>query len=47
MIDSTIVKAHHQAATFKKGQALGRSRGGLTTKIHMLCNEFGMPLYLP
>ncbi len=24
---------------------MGRSRGGLTTKIHMLCNEFGMPLY--
>ncbi len=25
-------------------QALGRSRGGLTTKIHMLAEEFGRPL---
>jgi transposase len=23
---------------------LGRSRGGLTTKIHLLCNELGQPL---
>jgi hypothetical protein len=39
MIDSTSVRAHQQAATAKKGGAdadhcLGRSRGGLTTKIH-------------
>ncbi len=34
MIDSTIVRAHKQSATFKKNQALGRSRGGLSTKIH-------------
>ncbi len=35
MIDSTIVRAHQQAAAGKGGakdQALGRSRGGLTTK---------------
>jgi hypothetical protein len=44
MLDSTIVRAHQQAATGKRGpgekrakdQALGRSRGGLTTKINML-----------
>lgn len=24
---------------------MGRSRGGLSTKIHMLCDELGMPLY--
>ena len=24
---------------------MGRSRGGLTSKIHMLCDELGMPLY--
>jgi transposase len=48
MIDSTIVRAHQQAATGRKkggpDQALGRSRGGLTTKIHLLCNELGQPL---
>ncbi|RUX28767.1 IS5 family transposase [Mesorhizobium sp. M7A.F.Ca.US.011.01.1.1] len=47
MLDSTIVRAHQQAATGKRGakdQALGRSRGGLTTKIHMLCDTLGRPL---
>jgi hypothetical protein len=37
MLDTTLVRAHQQAATGKggtKNQALGRSRGGLTTKIH-------------
>ncbi|WP_427155754.1 IS5 family transposase [Streptomyces sp. TRM70308] len=53
-IDSTIVRAHqHAAATPKKGQhqqdepddhALGRSRGGLTTKIHLACDGKGRPL---
>lgn len=48
-IDSTIVRAHQQAAVNgrKRGclgpdepddQALGRSRGGLTTKIHLACD---------
>jgi hypothetical protein len=39
MIDSTIVRAHQQAASGKEGakdQALGRSRGGLRAKVHML-----------
>ncbi|WP_394652853.1 IS5 family transposase [uncultured Sphingomonas sp.] len=27
-----------------KDQALGRSRGGLTTKVHMLADTFGRPL---
>jgi transposase len=48
MIDSTIVRAHQQAATGRKkggsDPALGRSRGGLTTKIHLLCNELGHPV---
>ncbi len=38
-LDSSLVRAHQQAATGKGskggGQALGRSRGGLTTKIRM------------
>ncbi len=39
MIDSTIVRAHqHSAGAPKKDetQAIGRSRGGLSTKIHAL-----------
>lgn len=46
IIDSTIVRAHQQATTGKaaRDQALGRSRGGLTTKIHMLADELGRPL---
>ena len=37
-LDSTTVKVHPDACgALKKGkQAIGRSRGGLTTKIHML-----------
>ncbi|MGA8695455.1 MAG: IS5 family transposase [Xanthobacteraceae bacterium] len=47
MLDTTLVRAHQQAATGKGGpqnQALGRSRGGLTTKIHMLADALGRPL---
>nr|WP_107481959.1 IS5 family transposase [Streptomyces sp. JHA26] len=53
-IDSTIVGAHqHAAATGRKGgdtgdepddHALGRSRGGLTTKVHLACDGKGRPL---
>ncbi|MGF6651659.1 transposase [Paraburkholderia youngii] len=43
-IDSTIVRAHQRAAGGpKKGdQSLGRSRGGLSTKIHALDDGLGM-----
>lgn len=48
LIDSTIVKAHpHAAGARKRGrvgqaaQALGRSRGGFTTKLHALVTERG------
>ncbi|WP_371920337.1 IS5 family transposase [Pseudomonas sp. URIL14HWK12:I3] len=51
MIDSTAVRATRAASgAGKKGgeepqdHALGRSRGGLTTKIHMLCDANGIPL---
>ncbi|WP_373687453.1 IS5 family transposase [Acetobacter sp. P5B1] len=50
MIDSTIVRAHqHSAGASKKGgadQAIGRSRGGLTTKIHAICDAPGNPVEL-
>ena len=40
MIDSTIVRAHQHSA----GQAIGQSRGGLSTKIHTLVNALGNPI---
>jgi transposase len=49
MIDSTSVRAHQQAATAKRGGAdhcLGRSRGGLTTKIHVVADAQGLPIRL-
>ncbi len=49
MIDSTIVRAHHCAAGGKGGlqnQALGRSRGGFSTKIHLRTNAEGLPIGL-
>src|SRR6516162_2158853 len=47
MIDSTIVRAHqHSAGAPKKDddQAIGRSKGGLSTKIHALVDALGNPL---
>ena len=47
MIDSTIVRAHqHSAGAQKTGedQAIGRSRGGLSTKIHALVDALGNPI---
>ena len=49
MIDSTIVRAHqHSAGAQKKNgadqdQAIGRSKGGLSTKIHATCDALGNP----
>lgn len=49
-IDSTIVRAHQHAAGAKKKeagpQALGRSRGGLSTKLHLALDALGHPLRL-
>ena len=49
MFDSTSVRAHVSAAGAKGGgqqyQALGRSRGGFGTKIHLKCDRDGLPLY--
>jgi transposase len=45
LIDSTIIKAHpHAAGALKRGErpeALGRSRGGFSTKLHALVTEHG------
>ncbi|WP_329582492.1 IS5 family transposase [Streptomyces sp. NBC_01361] len=47
-VDSTVVRAHQHAAGARKGAlsapALGRSRGGLTSKIHLACDALGRPL---
>jgi transposase len=48
MIDSTIVRAHACAAGYGKDtqeqEALGRSKGGFTTKIHALVDALGNPI---
>jgi transposase len=48
MIDSTSIRAHQQSATMKQSQenCLGRSRGGLTTKIHVVVDAQGLPMKL-
>lgn len=47
MIDSTAVKAHRTAASMAwdgKPREIGRSAGGLTTKIHLLATTDKIPL---
>lgn len=47
MIDSTFSKAQRSACSMRSdglSRELGRSRGGITTKIHLLCNSFGQPM---
>jgi len=48
MIDATIVRAHACAAGYVKytqpNEALGRSKGGFSTKIHALVDALGNPL---
>ena len=46
MIDATIVRAHQHSAGQKGDpdkQALGRSKGGLSTKIHATVDALGNP----
>jgi transposase len=48
MIDTSIVRVHqHGACIAANGdQLMGRSRGGLTTKIHAVVDTGGLPVYL-
>lgn len=51
MVDSTVVRAHAYASGAPKNggqaeQALGRSRGGFSTKIHVTVDGLGNPLRL-
>jgi transposase len=50
-VDSTVIRAHQHAAGAGRGSAgepadhaLGRSRGGWTTKIHLACEQNRRPL---
>ena len=45
-IDGSIVKAHQHSACAADGgeQGIGKSRGGLTTKIHMAVDAFSFPV---
>ena len=44
-MDGSIVKAHqHSAGGDAKGQAIGDSRGGKTTKIHLVTDAYGLPI---
>lgn len=48
MIDGSVIRAHACASGYKRGQqeaqALGRSKGGFSTKIHALVDALGLPL---
>ncbi|CAM4482532.1 MAG: IS5 family transposase ISPa67 [Legionella sp.] len=45
-IDGSIVKAHQHSAgaASEENQAIGKSRGGNTTKIHMAVDAHGLPI---
>jgi transposase len=48
MIDTSIVRVHQHAAciTRNQRQSMGRSRGGLTSKIHAVVDSNGLPVRL-
>jgi transposase len=44
--DGSYIRAHQHASGARRGEerAIGRSRGGLTTKIHMVADAHGNPI---
>jgi transposase len=48
MIDTSIVRVHQHGACIanNSGQHIGRSRGGLTSKIHVVVDGNGLPVQL-
>ena len=51
MVDGSIVRAHHSSvggsknsSTNPRENALGRSRGGYSSKLHIACDDQGIPL---
>ena len=49
MIDTSIVRVHQHGAciTRNRRQSMGRSRGGLTSKIHAVVDSNGLPVRPP
>ena len=45
MIDTSIVRVH-QRSLHRQQQTMGRSRGGLTSKIHAVVDAVGLPVRL-
>jgi hypothetical protein len=48
MIDTSIFRVHQHGAcvAHNRSQSMGRSRGGLTSKIHALADNIGLPVRL-
>jgi transposase len=50
MIDATHLKAHRTASSLKNGgdepRLIGRTKGGMNTKLHTLCDKQGRPIRL-
>ncbi|WOI35463.1 IS5 family transposase (plasmid) [Tritonibacter scottomollicae] len=55
MIDATYLKAHRTASSLrakkggpgdKRGRVIGRTKGGMNTKLHAICDSRGRPLNL-
>lgn len=46
MIDATIIRAHQDSSRIseKEIQGFGRSRGGLTSKLHLIVDALGLPI---
>jgi hypothetical protein len=50
MLDSTVIRVHACAAGARRPageQALGRSRGGFSTKLHLQADAYGRPRWKP
>ncbi len=50
VVDAMHLKAHRTAASLKKGEGvprrIGRTRGGLNSKLHALCDQIGRPVIM-
>ena len=51
MIDATYLKAHRTATSLGvkkggRGRLIGRTKGGMNTKLHAICDSRGSPLSL-
>lgn len=49
MIDATHLKAHHGGKLAQKGDVprrIGRTKGGLNSKLHTVCDDEGRPIIM-